>query len=180
MESQRPRRGGALAAVLIGLAAIAILFVAGTAVIGWYMARHIRVEQGHGRTVVETPFGSVRVREGSHFDPALFGVPEYPGAEQETDGRKLASFDIELGDESHEFTVLAARYTTRDPVEKVAQFYRERLPQWTVLESSGHARRHGGVRFEFKGAGFRRLVAVHEHGGVTRIELASLGEPAAN
>ena len=79
-----------------------------------------------------------------------------------------------------EFRVIAAHYTTADPVEKVAAFYREKLPEWTMA-ASGERPGHGGeCRFELRGHGFRRVVAIHGEGGLTRIALASVGEPAAN
>jgi hypothetical protein len=178
MHFSSSRRGGALVGILAGLGILILVIAAAIAGIGMYLATHVRVEESEGRTAVETPLGSLRVNKAARFHPELFGVPVYPGAEQDEDRRKLASIDLELGD-GREFTVLTAHYTTADPAGKVAEFYRERLPKWTVMNSV-HSRKGRVTRLEFHGNGFRRMVAIHEEDGVTRIALASVGEPAAN
>ena len=180
MHSKRNRRGGALAWVLIMLAAVMALAVAAAVGVGWFVASNVHVTKARGNTVVDTPFGSMRLRERARFDPEQFGVPVYPGAVGDNDSRKLASFEFDLGEEHREFSVLAAHYSTADPPGRVAEFYRERLPKWTVIEKSATPWRRAECRFEFRGNGLRRIVVIRGHGGVTHIGLASIGEPASN
>jgi hypothetical protein len=175
MQSTFGRRGGALAAILIGLAALLLLAVAISVGAGLYIARNVSVRESRGQTVVETPFGSLRVSEDAHFDPARFGVPVYPGAVRQDDRRRLASFEFDIGDGYKEFTVMAAEYTTWDSVERVAAFYRSELPGWKY--SFGKRDR---VKLEYADNGHKRIVAIRRQRGRTHIGVASVGEPASN
>jgi hypothetical protein len=180
MFSSGNRRGGALAGVLIGLAVLFALVLITVVGFGIYLAGNVHVKQANGNTVVETPIGSMRVRGNARFTPAQFGVPIYPGAVLDGDHRKLANVDFDLGDEHHEFSIVAAHYSTGDPSGKVVAFYREKLPEWTVIEKADRPWKHGDCRFEFHGSGFKRVVVIRAEGGTTHIALASIGEPAAN
>ncbi len=171
----RNSRGGALAAVLIGLAAVAVLAVAGLIVFGAWFSSHTRVVQSHGKVDVETPFGSVRVKRQAGADARLFGVPVYPGATRSDDHRKVASVELDLGREHNELTIVAAEYTTLDSADKVAEFYKANLTNWIVKKS-----RHGGWELRIHEGGNERVVVIRERGGLTHIGLASVGEPAAN
>jgi len=169
------RHGGALAAVLIAMAVVVAVGLIAAIGAGLYIARNVTVREARGGKIVETPFGSVRVREGGRFDPAHFGVPVYPGAERSEDNRKLASFEFDFGDTHQEFSVIAAEYTTLDSADRVMAWYRDKLPHWLFAE-----RGHGRVRFELTEGGHKRIVAIREHGGRTHIGLASVGAPASN
>ena len=170
----RSRRGGVLAAVLIGLGVLMALAVVTMVCLGLFVARHVTVREAHGKTVVETPFGSLRMREGAGVDPRLAGLPVYPGATLTDDRGKRASVELDFG-ASREFSMTVAAYTTADPVEKVAAFYRERLGTWKyTLDRRGH------IRFVSSQDGAKRVVAIGGHGGLTNIGLASVGEPASN
>ncbi len=175
MPSGSSRHGGALSAVLIGLAVLLMLAAAAAIGAGVYLARNVTVRETRGQTVVETPFGSLRVREAAPFDPAHLGMPVYPGAVRRDDGRKLASFELDFGDTYQEFAIQGAQYTTTDPVGRVSDFYRAQLPHWTYKKT-----RRGAAQFKFKEGGQVRMVVIREHHGVTHIGLASVGEPASN
>jgi hypothetical protein len=169
-------RGGAAANVLLGLAILAGVGISLLIATGWYVARNVRVtEPAAGETRVETPFGSVRVRERARLDPPAMGVPVYPGAERLEDTRKLASFELRLGGEQKDMTVAVAEYTTPDPIGKVEAFYRDRLAG--VRVRSSHDRR---LVLETCGQGVKKVVALHAREGSTRISLASFAEAAAN
>ncbi len=175
MASGSSRRGGVLSAVLIGLAVL--LMLAGAAAIGAgvYLARSITVRESHNQTVVETPFGTLRVREAPPFNPAHLGLPVYPGAVREDDDRKLASFELDFGETQKEFSIQAAHYTTTDPFGRVTDYYRTQLPHWTYKKT-----RRNAAHFRFEDGGHTRVVAIREHHRVTHIGLASLGEPGSN
>ena len=143
-----------------------------------FIATNVRVthEGARGEKVrVETPFGSLRVRESRRLDPKAFGVPIYPGAVPESDENKAASIEFSSGDDTKELAIVAGAYTTTDSADKVMDFYRKELPHWIVK-----TKRHGGTELEFSRGGYKRIVAIKERGGLTRIGLASVGEPAAN
>ncbi len=173
----RRTRGGAVASVIITVLVLAGLAIAALVATGFYVARHVRVTEkdARGVTTVETPFGTVRVRENSKLDPKHLGVPVYPGAVREDDSRKLASFRFDFGHRHKEFSIVAAEYRTSDPLDKVAEFYRHELPHWIFNQSD-----HGGMQIELTEGGYKKIVAIHRDGDETRIGLASVGEPASN
>lgn len=175
MRTGNTRRGGVLTAVLIGIAVLLALALAAAIGAGVLISRNVTVREHRGQTVVETPFGSLRVRESGNFDPSRIGVPVYPGAAREEDSHKLASFELDLGDTHKELSIVAAEYTTADPVDRVAEFYRERLPDWSF-----RSRKRGGVQFETGEDGQKRFIVIREERGRTHIGLASVGGPASN
>src|SRR5579862_8882537 len=91
------RRGGAIAGIILTIMVLAVLGAITLGSVGFYVADHSRVttwgdREGRDGTTLETPFGSVRVREHAHLDPAALGMPVYPGAERVRDSQSLASF----------------------------------------------------------------------------------------
>ncbi len=169
------RRGGVLAGILIGLGILFVLAVVAAVGLGLFVAHNVKVTEKPGNTVVETPFGSLHVREGEAAGHAVAGLPVYPGATRAADDRKRASVELDFGNDSRQFHLSVATYTTPDAVEKVAAFYRERLPSWKYTRG-----RRGHVKIESSEGGSKRIVAISEENGVTKIGLASVGEPASN
>jgi len=178
MKANHSERGGILAGILVALLILAALAVVGVFMAGMYLADNIHVQKSRtskGETVqVETPIGSVRVRQFQRLDPKVIGVPVYPGAER-LDENGAASIDFSFDSAHKEFTFLAAEYSTNDSIDKVREFYHRELPHWIISQ-----KRHGGVQMEYTVDGFKRIVAIHEQDGETRIGLASVGEPASN
>ena len=175
--SRNPRRGGVLAGILLTIVILGVLGVAALVTTGLYVADHVRVtgRNTHGETSVETPFGTVRVRENDKFNPKLLGVPVYPGAVRLNDSRKRASFHFDFGDVHKGFAFSAAEYRTSDAIDRVTDFYRSELPHWLISEKDD-----GRIQLSFTKGGYKRFVALHEEDGETRIALASVGEPASN
>ena len=171
------RRGGALVAVLLSLLVVAVVGLILMISVGVHIARSVHVTESRGKTVVETPVGSVTVRQRKGADPRLLGIPVYPGAVAvESDDRKLATIELELGDTYKEFSFAAAEYTTGDEASRVVEYYRSKLPSsWIIRE-----KRHGGWEMSYEKGGYKRIVAVKERDARTHITLASVGEPASN
>ena len=171
------QHGGALAAIMLTILILGTLTIAGLVATGLYLVHNVRVMEGTGRreATVETPFGDVHVRESAAFDPKRMGVPVYPGAVHRRDKHKIASVHLDFGDQHKEFSVVAAEYRTYDSVDKVVEFYHHELPHWMFSHE-----RHGGMQLELTERGYRKMVAIYEDEGETRIALASMGEPASN
>jgi hypothetical protein len=171
------RRGGALAGIILTVLMLGVLGIAALVGTGLYIADHVSVTEtsARGETTVETPFGTVRVRDHARLDPKHMGVPIYPGAVREDDSRKLASFHFDFGDVHKAFAFSAAEYRTSDSVDRVTDFYRGELPHWLFSQKED-----GGMQLSFTKHGYKRFVAIYEDGGETRIALASVGEPASN
>jgi len=171
------RHGGALAGIMLVVLILGVLGIAAVVSTGLYVAQHVRVTERarHGGTTVETPFGSVRVRENGGLDPKHMGVPIYPGAVRVNDSRALASLHLDFGHTHKAFSVAAAAYRTSDSLDRVADFYRGELPHWLISEKN-----NGGLELSFTRGGYKRFVAIYDDDGETRIALASMGEPASN
>ena len=177
----RSERGGIVGAILLLVGVLVLVAVVCAVGIGCYFARHVRVETAEGargkNVSVETPFGSVHVREDSQADLKRLGVPLYPGATPDTDRAKSAKVDLSFGssDDSKQFAVVAGEYATADPIGKVREFYRGELPHWMVSSD-----RNGQVSFSFTEDGYQKIIVLECRDGGTRIKLVSIGEPAAN
>jgi hypothetical protein len=176
MLTRDDRRGGILSGLLLSLFVILCLCVAA----GVYIARNTHVistAHGHGDDVsIETPAGRLDVRAHSRFEAAASGIPEYPGASRQNDsGGVVLQTTPNDGSEGKDLAVSTESLETPDPVERVAAWYRERLPGWKVGKDNEKA-------FELEqGEGkHRRIVALEDKHGYTKITLVSLGEPAAN
>ncbi len=169
------RDGGILMSLLTGAAIILCIIVLG----GMYIATHVRVGESHsstGHTVrVESPFGAMNVREQRKFDPETLGVPVYPGAVRESNGSPGASLEFELPDSDRSVSFVFAEYRTEDSAERVAAFYRGKLPHWIVT-----TKRDGSSHMEYRKGGYKRFVSIREEGDGTHVGLASVGEPAGN
>jgi len=170
------RRGGVLASALLMALVLGALSIAALVGTGIYVADHTRVTESDARgvTAIETPFGSIHVRDNARLDPKHMGVPIYPGAVRR-EGRKSASLSVDFGDIHRGFAVSAAEYRTSDSVERVTDFYREQLPHWLISQKED-----GGVQLSLTKHGYKRMVVICEDDGETRIALASVGEPASN
>lgn len=175
--SHNHRHGGALAAIMLTVLIVGALFLAALVSTGLYMAHNIRVTDGSGRheATIETPFGGIHLRETAAFDARRMGVPVYPGAVRQRDRHKLASVHLDFGDAHKDLSVVAAEYRTYDSVDKVAEFYRHQLPHWMFSHEE-----HGGMQLELNAGGYRKMIAIYDDDGETRIALASMGEPASN
>lgn len=178
MQLGRRRKGGILAGLLIGLLVLVVLFIAGSIILGVFIARNVRVQEtssADGKTVhIETPVGSMRVREQAKADPRDLGLPVYPGAIAVSAQGKMVNLELKLGDNEKGFDIVAADYATPDPVDKVSAFYRKELPRWTV---SSH---RGSVKMQSSEDGSKRIIAIRQEGGRTRISLVQIGAPPEN
>jgi len=111
-------------AIVVGLSILGI----GTATfIGWRVARHARVEQNGGKVRVETPFGTVESNDNSDEAARNLGIDIYPGAR----ARKSSAANVTMG----AMHTVAAEFETDDPPERVADFYKKRLPHANIAVS---------------------------------------------
>jgi hypothetical protein len=175
--SRNPRRGGALAGIILIMLIVGLVGFAALVSTGLYVADRVRISDSdsRGETTLETPFGSIRVHEHNNLDPQRMGVPIYPGAVRERDSRQLANFRFDFGDVHRAFSVAAAQYRTSDSIERVTDFYRDELPHWMISQKE-----NGRTQLSFTKHGYKRLIAIHEQDGQTRIGLAYIGEPESN
>lgn len=164
------RHGGVLAWVLVSL-----LIVFGIVVLGGvYFASMVHVrESATGKGVqVETPFGSIKVASGKG-QAAIPGLAVYPGAEQLKDTGN-ATVDLSSLLHNQDLQIVAGKWTTPDPIDKVQKYYEDKFPEMSVILHQGKVEMHSG-----DGA-TKRVIVLRNHGGGTEISLASVGSPKAN
>jgi len=168
---QPPRTGSHVVAIALLTLALIVLVCSLAVWMGVrFLSRSVKVQVedsggGNKAIAIKTPVGSLDV--GGEVDEGRLGLPVYPGATRmKKEGAKV---DIDLpGEES--VRVLAAVFETPDELEKVKEFYKERLgSEVTKFTERNH---EGKTVFEIKRHGQERIVALHQVGGHTRIALA--------
>jgi len=171
---------GRLVAVVVGvILAIGVLTVGGLAVAGYVFASKVRVDtirddKGRETIKVETPLGRLRLDHAEAVDPARLDIPVYPGATVR--GRDAgARVDLDLDFADKRLRVLAVEMETEDPAEKVVEFYRESAADFVFSQ-----KKDGRVEFKWERGELKKVVAIVEKAGKTRISLANIGEPEAN
>jgi hypothetical protein len=174
--SNQSQKGGIIGSLLGGLllALIAVLIV------GTFITRNVRVQHrmtSRGDSVsIETPLGAVNVNAGDHLNPESIGVPVYPGAERKNDKHGGVQFDLDTHDGIRKnLTISGASYSTPDSSDRVVEFYRSHLPNWTISEKNGR-----NIEFHFSENGYKRIIGISERNGQTHIGIASFGEPGVN
>lgn len=123
-------QGNALKVILIVVAVVVGLCILGIGTatfIGWRIARHTRVENNGGKVRVETPFGTVESNDNSDEAARNIGIDVYPGAR----ARKGSAASVTMGS----MHTIAADFETDDPPERVAEFYKQRLPHANIAVS---------------------------------------------
>jgi hypothetical protein len=172
---------GRLVAIVIGVVVgVILLTVAGLLIVGYIFASKFHVttardEQGQERTMkVETPFGRFRVQKQG-VDPKLLGIPLYPGATVAKDDTSGARVDLDLDFADKSMRVLAVKMETSDPFDKVVDFYRNEAAEFALIRKSDR-----DVEFHWERGQLKKVVAIEQRHGNTRIALANIGEPEAN
>jgi len=166
-----PRTGSHLLAISLLVLALIIVVSVMTVWIGLrFIARGVRVnvaEAGAGKKEVsiKTPVGSLEVNQD--VNESRLGLPIYPGAQRLKD-QGSANVNISIGDEQG-VRVVAAKFETADSLEKVTDFYKQRLgAEVTKFTEKNH---EGHTVFEVKRQGQGKIVALHGAGLMTQIEL---------
>ncbi len=164
-----------LAIVLLILALIVVTSVAAIWMGARYLSRAVRVqvEEGAGgkkSVSVRTPLGTFGVRKDEDVDESKLGLPIYPGAVQ-VKGENSASVSLDLPG-AQNFRIVAAKFDTQDPADKVRDFYKQRLggdvTKYTERNSEGK------TVFEIKHNDQEKVAAIFTHGTGTRIELVRI------
>jgi hypothetical protein len=168
-KAQRQRGG-----ILAWLALCFVLVIGLVVVGGVFFVHSVRVHERNGNEVqVETPFGSVHVKHNTTDRPESAGIPLYPGA-RPTKHRENASVDLSglFGDQG--LHIVAGKWFTEDPIEKVQKYYQGQFPDMSVIQHENKVEMHS---VEHKG---KRVIVLCSMNGGTEIALASVGEPKAN
>jgi hypothetical protein len=168
--SRISRRGGILAWLLATflLVSIAVAFACALFV------KSIRVKESKtGNDVqVDTPFGSVHVQHTGNGRRETAGLPLYPGAKPVRNESATVDLSEILGDK--DLRIVAGKWKTSDPIDKVQKFYEDKFPDMRVIQHPGKVEMHSIDGHS------KKIIALCEKNGATEIALASVGEPKAN
>ena len=159
--------GNALKIILIVLAVIVglgILCVGGGVIFIHHAISRTHVTSRSGEVKVETPFGTVESTEDAGEASKNLGVDVYPGATVV----KNSSANMNFGS----VHTSAAEFESGDPPDKVADYYRSRLPQVSTTSSAdGH--------YSLIAGNNNNLITINiePHEGKTHIHIAHVVKP---
>ena len=87
---------------------------------------------------ISTPFGSLHVN-AHDVDPKATGIAVYPGSTQVQQDRGNESANVNIDSSMFGVKVVAVKFRTDDPPDKVLSYYRGQLKSYgSVLECKGH------------------------------------------
>ncbi len=169
-----PRKGGHILAIALLILALIILVAVIAVLTGLrFLSRAVQVHVEEGRSgkkevSIHTPVGKVFSLEvNKDVSEAALGLPIYPGATRMRD-KDSATVNIGVPGEEN-VRVVAAKFETTDPLEKVREFYRQHLgSQVTKFTEAGP---EGKTSFEIKRNGQEKIVALKGTWSGTQIEL---------
>ncbi len=99
--------------------------------------------EGKGKKVeISTPAGELKVRTNEEADLKEIGLPEYPGARR-TKEEDEPSAHVSISSSLFGLKVVAAKFESDDPPEKILAFYRPHLEKYGKVTEC-----HGDVDFE--------------------------------
>ncbi len=170
------RHGGIISGLLFaGMTIFLLLLVAGVIVMKTVRVRTTDGTNGHDVSI-DTPAGRLSIRARDNMNPALAGVPVYPGAHRTNDsGGANIEWSSADGATDKNLYVVGGEFRTKDSPSDVVEFYRRQLPSVMVVSE-----RDRTTRLEYKEGGIRRIIVITEKYGETRIGVASIGGRESN
>lgn len=176
MTSSDSRRGGIIAGLLFAGVVVCIAMVVG----GIVVTKTIRVRSHEGSgsedIAIDTPGGRLNIRTRDDMNPALAGVPIYPGAWR-VNGSGGANIEWNSADGRRDkgLYIIGGEFRTHDSAREVLDFYRRQLPNLLIVSERD---RH--TELEYREGGIKRIISITEKNDETRIGVASIGGRESN
>jgi hypothetical protein len=106
---------------------------------GCYISKSSNKDGAKDNVAIETPLGGMHIKTDS-LKAIDVGLPEYPGAVRVAKrGHNNESADINMSFGSFQLHVKAMEYQSRDPQDKIIDFYKKALSRYgDVLECRNH------------------------------------------
>ena len=175
MEHPDSRHGG----IISGLLFVGMVIFLGMLIAGAIIVKTVRVRATDGArgtdVAIDTPAGRLNIRARDHMNPALTGVPVYPGSYRAQDGGANIEWNSKDGASDKNLYVIGGEFRTRDSASQVVEFYRKQLPSVMIVSEDDRS-----TRLEYKEGGIKRIISISEKGGRTRIGVASIGGRESN
>jgi zinc-ribbon domain len=171
-EPTAPNPGSSSAVkIIVVVVAVVVVFgilgIATLGIIGMHIARRTHISQDGNRVKVETPFGSVDTTKDPQQLAKDLGVEIYPGAQPQNNGSASANFGG--------VHTTSAVFLSRDPLDKVCDFYRSKFPNaMTSTSSPGHC------SIVANDQGNMITVNVESSGDSTKIQINSINKPSTS
>ena len=164
---------GILGGGVVILALCGLLFAA-------YIARQVHIIEAGKNVEISTPVGQIQVNKAGPHDT---GLPVYPGAGTlESNGANVRITPAE----GTQVGIVAAKYFTSDPLDKVAAWYSQHLgPEFTRQTGRGAFRTpridasDADAAFVSQDGDRVRVVALKRKSGGVEIDLARVGQQEA-
>jgi hypothetical protein len=170
-----PRHGGIISGLLCAAAIVFLaLWFAGVIVTRSVHVRGIHGESGDNVSI-DTPAGRLNIRTNDQLDPAINGIPVYPGAYRADNGGAHIEWTSHNGHSDKNLYVIGGEFRTRDSVSQVVDFNRKQMPSLMIVSRADES-----ARFEYKKGGYQRLLTIEQDGKDTRIGVATIGDRASN
>jgi hypothetical protein len=194
--SAPPQGSNMLPIVLLALGLIILL--SGIAIWGGlhFLAHGVKVRVNQGvdgkEVTIKTPFGGVEVNKNAEVNETSLGLPIYPEAKPVKDDHS-ATVSLGLPGKTR-LRIVAGKFETDDSLEKVRDFYQNRLTAQdgpftkAARIDSGHdldgkdtgnfmgVDEDGRMVFKLKQKGDERVVALERESDRTRIELVRVSK----
>ncbi|MGH9378293.1 MAG: hypothetical protein ACRD1I_05785 [Terriglobia bacterium] len=169
--------------VLIALLVLALIVVSAVAALIYgvrIISRNVSVHQyqaagGSKEVSIKTPVGSIDVNQGQQTDPALLGLPVYPGAQRAVD-KDSAQVNMDFPGQQT-VGMATAKFQTPDAIERVAAYYRNQLSGQISKTTTEHYGQK--IVFEIKRDYMEKVVALKTSGDGTEITLVRVRHGAA-
>jgi len=172
MQSARSRRGGIISALIFACLIAGLAAIVG----GIVVINNIRIHTSHHNLAIETPGGRLDIYTHDTMDPALAGIPIYPGATRMPDSGGSANIEWTSADgDGDSLYVVGGEYRTHDSARDVLDFYRRQLPSLVVVKEKGR-----DTDLEYRKGGIRRIISIREKHDGTRIGVATIGGRESN
>ncbi len=175
MHCSNSRKGGIISGLLFAAMVVFMaLFLVGVVVPRTIHIRSVNDENGTD-VAIDTPDGRLNIRAHDHMNPAINGVPIYPGAYRADDGGANIEWASKDGRSDKNLYIIAGEFRTKDSVSQVVEFYRRQLPSLMIV-----SRRDESARLKYKDGGLQRIISIEERDDETHIGVASIGDRASN
>jgi len=174
----RSRRGGIIFGLFLAATLVLVAILAAVIIVVKSVRVH-SVDDDGSDIAISLPDGHLNIRARDRMNPALTGIPVYPGAYREKDGGASIQWDSKDGDSDKDLSVAAGEFRTRDSVSQVVEFYRKKLPDAALL-SKGGSEYNRSAKLEYRDGDIRQIISIHRQNGETRIGVAAIGGRASN
>src|SRR5271165_6307148 len=166
--------GGGSSALKIILIVIAIIIGLGILSVGAFsffvyrVAKNAHLTQEGDHVKVDTPFGSVETSKDPEQTAKDLGIDVYPGAQSEKNGTTSMTFG--------NMHTVTASFESSDPVDKICDFYKSRLPNATKTSDPNHC----GIVSTDQNKKVMVTVNVQGDGSTSKIQIASVTRKVSN